>query len=141
MSIATAQLRRDPHPQVCPLHRSDLGTYTHRRLRNFSDEERLLVENSRKIFCSGKACPQIPHPFKSWLRPCIFLHLYTHCAQAEVMRMRNASWKPPLTYPGYAPESANPRRILHDMLESCVLCQCAWAEVGHALRCSCNSWC
>ena len=32
-------------------------------------------------------------------------------------------------------------RILHFLLESFVLCQYACAEVGHASRCSCNSWC
>ena len=30
----------------------------------------------------------------------------------------------------------NPRRV-----ESCELCQCACAEIGHASRCSCNAWC
>ena len=33
--------------------------------------------------------------------------LFATClrASAEVMRMRNAGWKPPFTYPGYAPGS------------------------------------
>ena len=38
----------------------------------------------------------------------------------------------------------NPRRItayLASSLESCVLCHCACAGIGHASHCSCNAWC
>ena len=37
----------------------------------------------------------------------------------------------------------NPRCILLHALrrESCELCQCACVEIGHASRCSCNTWC
>ena len=37
----------------------------------------------------------------------------------------------------------NPRRILPHAhcVQSCELCQCACAEIGHALHCSCNAWC